>query len=251
MRKPSIFGGFSINDYRKVIIFMKISEKINLDFNGLNEYGPINIVAFGDSVTHGMLGEGEIDYETVYWNRLRKKILNKRAYVPINVIDAGIGGETTRGSLHRIESQVLVHKPDLVIVCFGLNDTNDTIADFVGALEIIFDRCKNSSDVIYMTPNMMNTYVSEDTAYKNMETAAKTAEVQNNGTMDLYMEKACECAERCGVRVCDCYSKWKELSKKCDTTKLLVNRINHPTREMHELFAQSLFDMIFDDEPGI
>ena len=84
-----------------------------------------------------------------------------------------------------------------------------------------------------------------------METAAKTAEVQNNGTMDLYMEKACECAERCGVRVCDCYSKWKELSKKCDTTKLLVNRINHPTREMHELFAQSLFDMIFDDEPGI
>ena len=29
------------------------------------------------------------------------------------------------------------------------NDTNDTIDDFVGALEIIFDRCKNSSDVIY------------------------------------------------------------------------------------------------------
>ena len=53
---------------------MRISEKINLDHDGLVEHGPINIVAFGDSVTHGALSSGEIDYETVYWNLLKKKI---------------------------------------------------------------------------------------------------------------------------------------------------------------------------------
>lgn len=47
---------------------MKIKDKINLDFDGLVENGPINIVAFGDSVTHGAVASGEISYETVYHN---------------------------------------------------------------------------------------------------------------------------------------------------------------------------------------
>lgn len=53
---------------------MKINEKINMDYDGLVKNGPITIVAFGDSVTHGAVADGEINYETVYWNRLRKKI---------------------------------------------------------------------------------------------------------------------------------------------------------------------------------
>ena len=53
---------------------MKIRDKINLDKDGLTKYGPINIVALGDSITHGMFKGSEIDYEAVYWNRLRKKI---------------------------------------------------------------------------------------------------------------------------------------------------------------------------------
>ena len=32
---------------------------------------------------------------------------------------------------------------------------------------------------------------------------------------------------------------------------LLCNRINHPAPEMHELFAQSLFEMIFADKPEV
>ena len=52
---------------------MKILEKLLMDQSGLVENGPITIVVFGDSVTHGAVGPGEIDYETVYWNRLRKK----------------------------------------------------------------------------------------------------------------------------------------------------------------------------------
>ena len=61
--------------------------------------------------------------------------------------------------------------------------------------------------------------------------------------------KAVEVARDMDVKVCDVYSKWKELSKTQDTTLLLANRINHPTKEMHNLFADSLFEMIFDDAP--
>ncbi len=42
-----------------------------MDIEALKENGAINIVAFGDSITHGALN-GFNDYETVYWNLLRK-----------------------------------------------------------------------------------------------------------------------------------------------------------------------------------
>ena len=227
---------------------MKISEKINLDLQGLIENGPITIVAFGDSVTHGAVAHDEIDYETVYWNRLKKKINNLRNYVPVNVINAGIGGITAKDSLKRMDKQVLSHNPDLIIVCFGLNDVNGTLEDYLNSLEEIFDKAqKSGAEVIFMTPNMLNTSVLDDTAEEHYEYAIKTAKMQNEGRMDLYMESAVQLATRMGVKVCDCYKKWKKLSETQDVTYLLANRINHPTKEMHELFAESLFEIIFEN----
>ena len=71
--------------------------------------------------------------------------------------------------------------------------------------------------------------------------------MQNGGRMDTYMNAAKELAVSMGVTVCDCYNEWKKLSKTTDTTMLLANRINHPTKEMHKLFATNLFDIIFSD----
>ena len=228
---------------------MKIKEKINMDLDGLIENGPITIVAFGDSVTHGAVAPGEIDYEGVYWNRLRKKILEKRNYVPVNVINAGIGGITASRSIQRLDKQVLAHNPDLVIVCFGLNDVNNDLDKFLNSLRQIFTKIdSNGVDVIFMTPNMLNTYVAEDTPLEHLEYAKVTAKMQNDGKMDLYMEKAIELAKELNIPVCDCYGKWKEISKTQDTTMLLANRINHPVTEMHELFANGLMEIIFDEE---
>lgn len=226
---------------------MKISEKINLDVDGLVEHGAINIVVFGDSVTHGCFAFGEIDYDAVYWNRLRNKILNVRNYVPVNVINSAIGGTSAMASLQRMDKQVLAHNPDLIIVCFGLNDVNGPLDEYINSLEEIFDKSlKSGAEVIFMTPNMLNTSVADDTYVGHYEYAKVTAQMQNEGKMDLYMDSAVDLAKKMGVKVCDCYKKWKELSRTQDITYLLDNRINHPTREMHELFAQSLFDVIFE-----
>ena len=99
-----------------------------------------------------------------------------------------------------------------------------------------------------MTPNMLNTYVAEDTAKVHYDYAGVTAGYQNSGRMDTYMSEAVKLAKDMGVKVCDCYSEWKKLSETQDTTMLLANRINHPKAEMHELFAQMLFDTIFSDD---
>ena len=101
--------------------------------------------------------------------------------------------------------------------------------------------------MIFLTPNMLNTYVAKDTPPEYLEYAVVTAKMQNEGRMDLYMKRAVELAEEMGVTVCDCYSQWKKLSETQDTTQLLANRINHPVKEMHDLFADSLFHAVFDD----
>ena len=231
---------------------MKISEKLYIGRKGLEEFGPINIVAFGDSVTHGAVAAGEMDFETVYWNRLRRKIEAVHSYMPVNVINAGIGGIDAYHSINRIDSQVLCHKPDLVIVCFGLNDVNGQLEVYLSSLETIFNACKNyGCETIFLTPNMLNTYVADDVNPDFKEYAAKTAEMQNGGKMDTFIYSAIDLAKKMDIPVCDCYSKWKELSKTEDTTMLLANRINHPTKEMHELFAQSLFEMLFPENENI
>ena len=228
---------------------MKIKEKLYLDRNGLLEHGPITIVAFGDSVTHGYLASDDPNYETVYWNRLKQKLNTLRAYIPVNVINAGVGGATAKDSLSRLDRQVLKHDPDLVIVCFGLNDINHPLEDYLSALRIIWERCKESgAEVIFMTPNMLNTYVSDETPPQFRSYAAKTAVFQaEGGRMDQYMTQAVALAKSMDVAVCDCYSQWKELSKAEDTTRLLANRINHPVAEMHELFADALLHTILAD----
>ena len=224
---------------------MNIRDKLQLDYDGLIEHGPITVVAFGDSVTHGFLQGDEVDYDTVYWNILRKKLNAVRNYVPVNVINAGIGGITAKDSLERLEKQVLRHAPDLVTVCFGLNDVNGELEDYTAALREIFMRCKGAGvEVVFLTPNMLNTSVADDTEEKWLEYAEKTAQMQNSGRMDRFMDAARALAEEMGVPVADAYVEWKRRSEAEDVTYLLANRINHPTREMHELFAQKLFEII-------
>ena len=63
---------------------------------------------------------------------------------------------------------------------------------------------------------------------------------------EYHIERAKEICREKNVPVCDCYAIWKNLAA-CgvDTTELLCNRINHPSREMHKVFAYELIRTIF------
>lgn len=225
---------------------MKITEKIKMDRDELIANGPITIVALGDSVTHGAVTGPKLFHETVYHNRLKNMIYAVRDYVPITVVNAGVGGITASQSVQRTDLFAAL-KPDLFIICFGLNDVNEPLETFLASLKAIFKKCLDcGADVIYMTPNMLNTHVAEGTEPQYFEYAHKTAKMQTDGTMDKYMDSAMALAREMGVTVCDCYGEWKKLSKTQDITMLLANRINHPTVEMHELFARMLFNTVFD-----
>lgn len=212
----------------------------------------VNIVFLGDSVTHGYFEShenmhGTTDYEAVYHNRLKNKIKVLFPEKDINIINSGIGGDTAFGALKRIENDVIKHNPDLAVVCFGLNDINADNEDmYINPLKKIFTELNsNGIPTIFMTPNMLNT--KPVSGFLN-DYSKTTASYQNGGKFDRFISLAIDMAKSENVYVCDCYKKWKILnSLQIDTDKLLANGVNHPTREMHSLFADSLFETIFFD----
>jgi lysophospholipase L1-like esterase len=224
----------------------KIRELVKYSIAEYATRGPVNVVICGDSVSHGALN-GTIDYDTVYHNRLRLMINKKWQNMPVNIINTAVGGKRAYYAHDNFERDVLPHKPDLVIICFGLNDVNAPMEDWHKHLGGLFDKCiAHGIECVYMTPNMLNTRVADDTPKQYWDYAHKTADMQNGGKMDAYMNEAREMAAERGIPVCDCYAEWKRMAAEGgDTTMMLANRINHPTREMHMLFAEKLFETIF------
>ncbi|MBO5007835.1 MAG: GDSL family lipase [Clostridia bacterium] len=219
------------------------------------------IAFLGDSVTQGCFEvykkdesviETVFDQNFAYHSYVAKILSVLYPSVPVNIINAGISGDNAVHGLSRLQRDVLCHNPDLVVVCFGLNDVCnglDKIDNYTTALDGIFKALhERDIEVIFMTHNMMNTYTSHsitDADIKNIADAA--AKRQTNGEVDKYIEAALKvCRDNC-VTVCDCYKKWKKMYK-CgvDTTALLANGINHPSRDLNKLFAISLVETMFN-----
>lgn len=212
----------------------------------------MRIVFFGDSITEGCfelfdnhsgginnIKDAQSGYPTLITERL-KEIFPDNG---IETINAGIGGNYSSDGLERIQSDVIDKNPDIVVVCFGLNDVGQKpLENFRSNLSEIFKRLNTAGiEVIFMTPNMINTYVHHLNLKVLDKMARNCAECQNNGTMDLFMDTARSCAKENGVEICDVYAIWKKMQEYgIDTTELLCNHINHPIRPMHKLFADAL-----------
>lgn len=236
---------------------MRITEKFAKKAQNNREEAPVTIAFFGDSVTQGcfeLYKVGEAGHKTVfdrtsvYHAKLAQILSVLYPTVPIHMINGGISGSSAMESVERLERDVLKFHPDLTVVCCGLNDSGrgfEGLQDYKDSLKTIFERLKEAgSEIIFMTPNMMATEVSCHVTDPHFKRIAEDACIrQNEGIMDKYVQAAKEvCAEQ-DVRVCDCYGKWKVLaSSGVDVTELLSNKINHPTREMHWLFAYSLVE---------
>lgn len=79
------------------------------------------IVAFGDSITQA----AEQEYEN-RWPEILKRALQARFQtLDIKMFNAGIGGNTSREGLARIEQDVLRHSPHFVTVEFGNDATHE------------------------------------------------------------------------------------------------------------------------------
>ena len=242
---------------------MKILEKMKKKQESPEDYEGVTVAFLGDSVTQGCFeiykkSDGRI--ETVcesknnYATRFSEMLGLLFPSVPINLIHAGRSGDSApRGSL-RVARDVIRHAPDLAVVCYGLNDCSrkeNSVERYIKALESIFDQLSEQEiEVIFMTPNMMNTALDPrltDTDF--LAIAENCAFMQNESVFDRHIEAARALCRKKQIPVCDCYALWKQMAGKgVDTTALLSNHINHPLREMHVLFAYELVRTVFSED---
>jgi lysophospholipase L1-like esterase len=239
---------------------VKILEKIKNKQNDINGNPSVTIALLGDSVTQGCFElyktgsesfQTEFRVEDGYHTKLRALLQMLYPSVPVNMIHAGISGNTAQQGLERVDRDVCAYHPDLTVVCFGLNDCTrgaDRLEGYIADLAEIFKKLKAcNSEIIFMTPNMMNTYVSyRDPDPLFLSIGQSIMNTQVSGTLDAYMDAARAVAKEENIPLCDCYAKWKKLQESgVDTTFLLANNVNHPNRDMHWLFAWELFNKIF------
>ncbi len=237
--------------------FAKKLERKSKDLMG--QPSPI-LAVLGDSITQGCFevnatGERSFDVvfepEKAYGVRLTQLLNKLYPKASIQLIPAGISGDSAAGGSARLERDVLRFHPDLTVVAFGSNDASyngeKEIAAYGEHLRSIFKRLKeDGGEVIYLTQIYMNTRISPYvTAPFLIEIAENCAKAQNSGLLKAYYEEGKRVAREEGVEICDLYSVWEAMANAgVDTTALLSNHLNHPFREYHYYIAIKLLETI-------
>lgn len=216
----------------------------------------VTIVFFGDSITaqasndfrdgHGSFVERFTEWlragypkRTVVSTALRETVAPQEGQTV--VVMSGVGGNDTIRGVARLDTDVLVHKPDLVVVMFGVNDENrGTNGNVVPVpvyrtnLETIVERVRGvGGDVLLMTPSMKN-----------------PGWVATVGNMAEYAQAMREVAEAKQLCLIDHYRAWERLPERGYSPMVFVgNCINHPVDLGHELFFRGLRTAFSREDP--
>ncbi|CAB1079141.1 GDSL family lipase [Alkalispirochaeta odontotermitis] len=81
------------------------------------DFSERTIICFGDSLTYGTGAGEDMDYPSQLSQMIGQPVIN-----------AGVPGDTTDRALQRLEQDVLVESPDLVLITLGGNDLKNGVA---------------------------------------------------------------------------------------------------------------------------
>jgi len=207
----------------KPILYQKNIEK---SLDKLLEGKPFKIIVFGDSISTGAEAtEPKFTFFEIFKNYLQKKYTKSK----IILENGATGGDTTVDGLNRVEEKVLTHKPDLVLVGFGMNDHNiNSVAaeKFYKNLKSIVKQIKDKTgaDVLLYSTFPPN---------PNWNTSSHS--------MDKYADATKKVAKETQSAYADVYSVWMKALNRKDSSSLLNNNINHPNNFGHWIYTQAFY----------
>jgi acyl-CoA thioesterase-1 len=185
----------------------------------------INLVFHGHSVPAVYFKTPLVNTVSAYPNLVLKKIKSIYPHAVVNVIVTAIGGENSVKGAARFESDVLIHKPDVIFIDYALNDRGPGLEKSHTAWDQMIKQAKERNvKVILLTPSPdqrvdFNSPVNELKKHTNQ--IIKLAKENQVGLVDSY--KAFEFL----------YSDKKELTK-------YMSQVNHPNEKGHELIANEI-----------
>ena len=236
---------------------MKISEVsrlfavlLVLTSPGLADDETRTLVAFGDSTT---ATRGEL---RVFANLLQDELPERG--LPVRVVNAGVGGNNTNHARARFEKDVLAHKPDVVVVQFGINDAavdlwkdppaktpRVNIETYVENLRYILQTLKSrDTNVVLLTPNPLRWTPKLRELYG--KPPYRTADKDGfNVLLRQYAEKVRDLARTEKVPLVDVYKDFDAFGKKDgqSVNDLLLDGM-HPNELGHRRIAEQLIALL-------
>lgn len=188
---------------------------------------PVRIVCFGDSVTGVYYHTGG---RSSYPELIAASLKARHPKTELTVFNAGISGHTTTNGLGRLQQHVLVHKPHLVTVKFGLNDVAKGTPDLYrkNLVEIVRKCRAAGAEVILCTPNAVS-----ETADRPVAKVAAFAAI------------AREVAAELGVPLADPHADLGALQKSApEAWRLSMSDEIHPNLRGHRRLAESILEVI-------
>lgn len=211
------------------------------------------IVCFGDSTTAERVG-----VQKVYADRLLDE-LNGVVDQVVCVINAGVGGNTTRLAFDRFEDDVLAHRPQLVIIQFGLNDqafdhwrdppakaSRVVVAEYIEHLRhFVLAVREQGGEAILMTPNAMVWTDSLKQKYGRLPYDVNSANGLNV-LLHQYVQAMRQLAQEEGTALVDIFAIYQQkLASEgvAGLERLLLDGM-HPNDDGHALVARELLPVI-------
>ena len=185
----------------------------------------INLVFHGHSVPAGYFKTPVVNTFDSYPYLLLKELKERYPHAVINGICTAIGGENSSEGAKRFESDVLVHKPDVLFIDYALNDRGIGLDQAEEAWEKMISKVlKEDIKVILLTP-------SPDQRVDMLEP---------DNELEQHAEQIKHLAKHYGTGLVDSYEVFKFRVQNGDHLPDYMSQVNHPNKKGHQLIASEL-----------
>ncbi|MBN2582961.1 MAG: hypothetical protein JXL80_07830 [Planctomycetes bacterium] len=210
---------------------------------------PVTIAFLGDSITAQQpkdFADGKGSFVDRFTTYLKETYPDREVTVTdkgtvvepqgsqIVIVKAGVGGNDSGQGLARIDKDVLAHKPDAVVVMFGVNDEN---VKSHGAKNLVSTKQygENLTTIVEKVRGVGAEPVLMTTSMKMLAWSS------TGGNLDEYAATARQVAKAKKVCLVDNFKAWEDLPRRgYNYAVFLGTCINHPVDLGHDLFFRGL-----------
>ena len=187
----------------------------------------INLVFHGHSVPAGYFKTPVVNTLDSYPFQVLRELKKHYPYAVINIINTSIGGEHSAKGAERFKSEVLIHKPDVLFIDYGLNDRKIGLEKSGQAWEeMIKAALRKKIKVILLTP-------SPD---------SKVNILDKNSELEKHADQIRELSKKHGVGLVDSYELFRQEVLNGNDLAIYMAQFNHPNEKGCSVIAKGILD---------